>query len=326
MLKEGYAKVDGDSKQLKNYFEKRMPSYRIAELGFKEKMFLYQAYLWLSIINQDFVNSYKYAQKWVDLFNEMPQMKKQNPVFYLKALNYLLESLYMLKNKTKFEEVLKLLENDINTSHIALNNNTETLIFLYYNQNKLNYLFLEGKFTEGLPYINSLNKELIAYKSKIDEHHIMVFYYKIACLYFGAGQNEKCIHYLYMIIQNKQLKLREDLLCFSRVLNLVAHYEAGIDLNIDKLIVSTYKFLIQMNDLKEVQKRMIGFLKNLSYINPRGLRKEFVKLHKEFKNYENDQYERRSFLYLDIISWLESKINNVSVESIIQKKARELLK
>ena len=27
--------------------------------------------------------------------------------------------------------------------------------------------------------------------------------------------------------------MREDLLCFARVLNLVAHYEAGFDYNID---------------------------------------------------------------------------------------------
>ena len=28
----------------------------------------------------------------------------------------------------------------------------------------------------------------------------------------------------------------------------------------------------------------------------------------EFKKFEDDPYEKRAFLYLDIISWLESKI------------------
>ena len=28
------------------------------------------------------------------------------------------------------------------------------------------------------------------------------------------------------------------------------------------------------------------------------------------KKYENDPYERRAFLYLDVLSWLESKIEN----------------
>ena len=142
----------------------------------------------------------------------------------------------------------------------------------------------------------------------------------------GAGDNESCIFYLDKIIQNKDLKMREDLLCFSRVLNLVAHYEAGIDSNIEKLIVSTYKFLLKMNDLHQVQRKMIEFLKNLSNIYPQDLKKEFIKLHLELKKYENHPFERRAFLYLDILSWLESKIHNVSVESIIQTKAKKLLK
>ena len=62
--------------------------------------------------------------------------------------------------------------------------------------------------------------------------------------------------------------MREDLMCFSRVLNLVAHYDAGIDFNIEKLIVSTYKFLIKMNDLHEVQQKMIVELtKQINKIN-----------------------------------------------------------
>jgi len=118
------------------------------------------------------------------------------------------------------------------------------------------------------------------------------------------------------------LKMREDLLCFSRILNLVAHYEAGIDQNIDALIKSTYKFLIKMNELHLVQQKIISFLRNLSKIYPHELKQAFRDLHAELKEFENHPFEKRSFMYLDIISWLESKIDNVPVESIIQKKSR----
>lgn len=326
LLKEGYAKDDKDIKTINNYFEKRLPKFEISELGFKEKLFLYKAYLWHSLIMQDFLSSYKYAQKWVDLFDENPEMKLQNPVFYLKGVNYLLESLFLSKHKIKFNNVLENLKSDIKNEKVAINENTKTLIFLYYNQNKLNIHFLEGKFNAGLPFVEKLIKKMDEFENLIDEHHIMVFYYKIACMYFGAGQNEKCIYYLEKIIQNKELKMREDLLCYTRVLNLVAHYEAGIDYHIEKLIVSTYKFLLKMNDLHQVQRKMILFLKNLSNIYPQDLKKEFINLHSELIKFENHPYEKRSFLYLDILSWLESKIQNVPVEMIIQKKAKKSTK
>ncbi len=326
MLKEGYVKNDADSKKVKNYFEKRMPEYELSELGFKEKLFLYKAYLWHSLIMQDFVSSYRYSQKWVDLFEKDPEMKKQNPVFYLKGVNYLLESLYLIKHKTKFNSVLENLSIDLVEENVTLNENTKTLAFLYLNQNKLNLYFLEGKFTIGLKFVANLLEEIKLFESKIDAHHIMVFYYKIACMYFGAGKNKECIVYLEKIISNKALKMREDLLCFTRVLNLVAHYDEGLDYNIDRLIVSTYKFLLKMNDLHHIQRKMISFLKNLSNTYPQDLRKEFIKLHDQLTIYENHPYEKRSFLYLDILSWLESKIHNVSVESIIQEKAKNLVK
>ena len=150
----------------------------------------------------------------------------------------------------------------------------------------------------------------------------MMFYYKIACLYFGLEDYEKCIVYLNKIIKNKHLKMREDLLCFTRVLSVVAHYEAGFDYHLDAHLRETYKFLIKMNDLHEVQKAMIRFVRSLGDIYPHQLKTAFVNLHKELKQYEDDPYERRALLYLDILSWLESKIENRPVRQIIREKSK----
>ena len=137
------------------------------------------------------------------------------------------------------------------------------MIFLYLYSNKINLHFIEGTFSEGLPLVNEVLNRLNQHINQIDEHHIMMFYYKIASLYFGNGDFNNSIHYLSKIINNKSLHMREDLMCFSRILNLVAHYEAGLDYQLDSLIKSTYKFLIKMEDLYAVQKEMILFLKSL---------------------------------------------------------------
>jgi tetratricopeptide (TPR) repeat protein len=186
--------------------------------------------------------------------------------------------------------------------------------------------FLEGDFEGGLYLVDEVLKNLKKNEDRIDEHHIMVFYYKIASLYFGAGNNKKCIEYLKKIIDNKNLSMREDLMCFARVLSLVAHYEAGMDYRLEVQLRSTYKFLIKMNDLHEVQREMIKFLRNLGTIFPHELKSEFKKLHDRLIVFENHPYEKRAFLYLDIISWLESKIENKPVAEIIQEKAKKLIR
>jgi len=322
LLKKGYVRNDKDFDELRLFFETSLPKYDLKTLGIKERLYLYKAYLWYNLLTQDFVGSYRYAQKWVDLFYYNPKMKKNNPVFYLKGINYLLESLFLIQHLRKFKSTLNFFEEELNNHQILLNENTESLAFLYLYLNKINLYFLEGNFNNGLSLIPEVLEEIESHKLKIDEHHIMVFYYKFASLHFGATNYEQCIFYLEKIIKNKNLTMREDLLCFSRILNLVAHYEAGIDQNLEVLIKSTYKFLIKMDELGLVQKKFIAFLRNLSNIYPHQLRKAFIELHKELKVFENHPFEKRSFMYLDIISWLESKIDNVSVESIVKKKTK----
>ncbi|WP_179004733.1 hypothetical protein [Winogradskyella forsetii] len=320
ILKTGYVKNEKESQMVTKYFDDRLPKINLAKLGFREKLWLYKANLWQSFLLQDFLNCYKYASRWVDLFHQNPSMINLNPVFYLKGNNYLLESLFFIGNKPKFVKKLEHFKATVNNSKFNKDENVSSLVFLYTNFHSINQHFIDGSFEEGLALIPQIEKQLIQFKDRIDPHHKMIFYYKFASLHFGAGNNKACIKYLDKIISNKSLSMREDLLCFSRVLNLVAHYEAGLDYHLETLLRSTYKFLIKMNDLYEVQKEMIKFIRGLHDIYPHDLKNAFKELHKTLKTYEDHPYERRAFLYLDIISWLESKIENKPVGEIIKVK------
>ena len=99
-----------------------------------------------------------------------------------------------------------------------------------------------------------------------------------------------------------------------------------MDYRLEAQLKNTYDFLIKMNELHEVEREMIKFLKNLETIYPNQLKAEFIKLHEILLVYENHPYEKRAFLYLDVISWLESKIQNKPVALIIQEKAKKLLR
>ncbi|WP_299250830.1 hypothetical protein [uncultured Lacinutrix sp.] len=320
ILKTGYVKNEQESNEVTQYFYDRLPDFEISKVGFREKLWFYKAHLWYSFLMQDFLNCYKYASKWVGLFSQYPDMVHLNPVFFLKGSNYLLESIFYVNNKPKFIETLSKFKAQIEDSNFPKDENVQSLTFLYLNFHDINKHFIDGSFQDGLALIPKIESDLIQFENRIDEHHTMVFYYKFASLHFGVGNNKECIRYLDKIISNKSLSMREDLLCFSRVLNLVAHYEAGLDYHLETLLRSTYKFLIKMNDLHEVQKEMIKFIKGLQDIYPQDLKNAFRSLRDTLKTYEEHPYERRAFLYLDIISWLESKIEDKPVSDIIRDK------
>lgn len=319
-LKTGHAKTEAEALRVKRDFTNGLPDYEFRELGFREKLWLYKASLWYSFLSQDFLSCYRYSKKWILLFEEYPHLISLHPVSYLKGHHYLLEALFLLGHTKQFEIVLNGLEKNLQDIRIPDDDNIAALAFLYVYSNKLNLRFMTGNFAGGELLVEKIQKRIRKFRGRLDEHHIMIFYYKIGCLYFGAGDNKKCIEYLNKIISSKYMEAREDLMCFARILNLVAHYEAGLDYHLESLVRSTYKFLLKMDDLHEVQLEMMKFLRNLPNVSPLEIKDEFRKLHATLKQYEDHPFERRAFLYLDILSWLESKIEGEPVAVVIQRK------
>lgn len=324
LLKNGYAKNEDDYLKSRNYFYYHLPTFDIAEIGFKDKLYLYQSQLWYSFIIQDFKSGYKNAQKWVDLFEEYPERRYSDPAFYIKGYHYLLESLYYLRYNSKMKIILAELDEITDDPKIVRNENLMMLSFIYGSFGQLNFHFLNGDFAGGLEIIPGIEKKLKDFTYKIDAHHKMVFYYKFACMHFGADNWEHAVAYLQKIIDNKDLGMREDLLCYSRILRLICFYELGWENHVDSAIRSTYKFLLKMNDLHEVQVEIIRFLRNLNHIYPSELKGAFYDLFRELKKLEDHPFEKRSFLYLDILSWLESKIEAKPIGEIIMDKAKVL--
>lgn len=75
-----------------------------------------------------------------------------------------------------------------------------------------------------------------------------------------------------------------------------------------------------MNDLNSVQEEILKFLRNLSSVRPDYLKKEFIKLRDRLQQIQDQPYQRRAFLYLDIIGWLESKIDGKPIQDIIKQR------
>ena len=157
-----------------------MPVLELDKLGFREKLWYCKVNVWYSLLIQDFLSSYKFSRRWVDLFDSKITMISSHPVFYLKANNFLMEALVLIKYPKKFKEVLLKFEEVVNSDLFPQNDNISTLTFLYLTNNRLNLLFMEGKFQNGLKMVPKILSKINDLKSHIDPHHIMLVYYKIA--------------------------------------------------------------------------------------------------------------------------------------------------
>ncbi len=318
-IRHGHSRTEKEAEELTAYFNSKLPPFAHELAGFYEKLYLYQSYCWYSFIRQDFLVYYRYAQKWVDLFEKIEDMKTVETGSYLRGMHNLLGAHFDLKNYRKFNELLERFEELSQSRIVTQNENNRIQAFIYLTIAKINKHFMEGTFSEGLTMVPWIEENLKEYRLYLDRHRVLVFYYKIASLYFGSGDYEKTIDYLNRII-NWKVDLRTDLQCYSRLLHLIAHYELGNYELIEYLAKSVYRFMSKMDNLSLVEEYIFEFLRQSLRSSPRTLQKQFKALYDRLKAQEMNVHEARAFAYLDILSWLESKINNVPVQEVIRGK------
>ena len=318
-IKNGPCRNKEEEAEVNDFFNSKFNFDPAICKSFYEKLFLFQTYCWYAFIRQDFLMYYRYTQKWVDLFDQQPQMLAIETAHYIKGMHNLMGAHFNLANHQKLKETLAKFEHFCNSDIVLGNANNRIQCFVYKTISFFNKHFLEGSFTEGLQSIPTIEKQIAAYELYLDRHRILVFYYKIACLYFGSGDYEKAVDYLNKII-NWKVDLRTDLQCYSRLLHLIAHYELGNDEILDHLVKSVYRFMWKMQNLSVVEEEIFKFIRRSFSVTVRNIKPELEKLLVKLKTIEDNRFETRAFVYLDIISWLESKLENVPVQDVIRKK------
>ena len=320
-IRNGHARNEKDEARIKQFMEEQLPSKAWEQTGFYERLYLYQIYNWYAFIRQDFLMYYRYSQKWMDLFDEQPLMKRVETSHYIKALHNLLNAHFDLRNYQKFEITLRQFEAFALTDRVKENDNFRIQSFLYITTAKINQVFMRGNFKEGLLMVPEIEARLQEYDLFIDRHRILVLNYKIASLYFGSGDYATCIDYLQRII-NDQVDMRNDLQCYARVLHLMAHYELGNFELMESLTKSVYRFMAKKETLTRVEEEMFKFLRSSFGATRSALKAEFEKFLEKIKRFEKNRFETRAFAYLDLISWVESKVYMKPMSDIISEKYR----
>lgn len=319
-LKVGYVRNSKDYYFVREFFHSSLPQIAFSELGFWGKIYYCQCYLWFYHMTQDFPMAYRYAQKWVALFDENPDMKAIDAAMYLKGMHNLLGALFNTLQYDRFIENITKLNRFTEEYNLSQDSNIEGLYYLFRYIHVIELHYLEGTFSEGIALAPEINKIIESERYHWDDHRILIFYYRIACLYFGSGDNSNAIHYLNLIINQKNPDYREDIQCFARILNLIAHFELGNAQLVEYQVKAVYRFLSKMEDLHGVQKEIFRFLRKTPKMRADEMKSEFMSLKEKLIKLEDLPYERRPFLYLDIISWLESKIEDTAVQTIIRRK------
>lgn len=323
-LKFGHVKNQDQFKKVEHYFTDCVDNIDQTNPSLHSHVYREMSYTWFHFITQNFVLCYKHANNWVEHMTQSEYLMKKDPIMYLKGIHNILSALFYSNKPRQFEQHYNALLAYMNDHRAGFDSNTRITADIYHYIGKLNLLFLKGDFSSNDVLVSEIDEWLEEHIMYLDQNRIQVFYYKIACLYFGSDDFKKCITYLNKIINasNKEQHLKQDVQCFARILNLVAHYELGNDELVEYQLKNTYRFLIKYGDLQQVQKLIIDFIRKSVYMNRNEMTPHFIELKSQMVRIFDDAYEQRPLLYLDLISWLTAKVEGRKVEHVIQERQR----
>ena len=322
-IQYGHVKNEKDVFIVKELFRKRLREIKIEGLTFFERVYLHQCYVWYYYIMLDFEKCLSDAQKWVNIFEKNPLMKKEEPDLYMRGGHYLLTCLFNLKRLKEFERGLKIFQKFGEKNEGEMKVVSKIIHFLYFSMAKLDKHYLEGSFKEGIEFVPNILKKIDEFQLHLDPHRILVFYYKISFQYFGNEDYDTMIDYVNAIINMEVGQLREDLQGYARLIQLIGHYELKNFELLDYLAPSTYRFLEKMEELNEVQKATLTFLKKLIKDRNIGHRELFIEFRTTLHQLSKDPHSRRALLYLDLIPWVESKIQKKSIRSVVRASLKK---
>jgi hypothetical protein len=123
------------------------------------------------------------------------------------------------------------------------------------------------------------------------------------------------------VLNDTDIKSAEDLHASTRILTMMLQYELGRSELLEYLARSTYRFLTKLEGLYAFEELMLEFMKRCSKNDhPNHDVVMFIKLKEDLEAVSYEPAERNSLSTLDLIAWVDSKIQSRSLHLVLRDK------
>lgn len=277
---------------------------------FFEKTHRFQSYLWYRYIQLDFKGALSHALEWVMLFEVDKPMKYKDPDLYLRSLYYLLTLLYLTDDAGQYQKYLQQFNQYISEVDEQLNPNSQHVRFVYQNLSQLNYHFLQSDYEKAHQFSEKVSAQLSEHSDLMDNHRILLFYYKFAAAAFGKGEYDIALQHLHPILHQGDQLLRKDMDINARLLELLCLYETATLDRMSYRLVSFGRSVGKSKKATALQLDTHKMIRSLVQTYPEDFSPFLEQQIKDFKVKAEQPRERMFLKYLNVIEWMEAKLKN----------------
>jgi hypothetical protein len=280
-------------------------------------------------ITDDIEKGHYHRSRVVKLLEQKPHQILDSPKIYIQQARRLLifEGANRLFDEfDKTAEKLKGFIGKIPAGKQTKNLKAEIYTTIYVI--KLDIDIDRGKFKEGALFAKEVEEGLKDVHSQMNTEGELVLRYNMFYVYFGNEQYHEALKWINTILNKNYSFVRMDIQCFTRLTNLLLHYELGNTEQLFYLLKSTKRFLQKNDRYYKFEHAFLEFVSNtmLKDYSKKELHERFVNFEEELAEIVKDPFESRALGYFDLLSWVQSKIRKCTFEEAVQERLGEARK
>ncbi|MBI2258337.1 MAG: hypothetical protein HYU67_05505 [Flavobacteriia bacterium] len=262
--------------------------------------------------NRNYEDSFQFFNKTKEILDKNPLIKEDSQQRYIMTLFYLLRCYIDSHDFVKAQDLIREIRDLPNKKTFSSIDLQVKILTNSYNQ-ELNLLHRMGNFSKSISMIPEIDKLLEPFQDKISKEQELYLQYNKAYSFFGIGEYKKSLSFLIDVLNDNEQNLRQDIYSFSRILNLIIHFELENYDYLEYIIKSTNRYLSKYEKDYTIEEIIIKYLRKLSKAgNTIAQAEHFELMKKEVDLLLNTRQEQIVLEYFNIQAWINAKIKKTS--------------
>ena len=184
-----------------------------------------------------------------------------------------------------------------------------------------------GAFEKAMELLGAVERGLAVHEERLGAVRKAGFYYQLAYVHFGAGNYDKALRWTHRLLNDVRIDESAEIVCFGRLLNLLAHIEKGRNDMLPYALRSTERYLGTRSRSFRFEPIFLDMVHGLMRSrNNASIGKVYREFMERLAPLESDPLEHVVFDHLDPIAWAESKITGRPFAELVKERAMRISK
>lgn len=173
---------------------------------------------------------------------------------------------------------------------------------------------------KGMEIVRIMQTEIPQLSTYHRKFVVLHLYFNLSYFLFTIGEHSAALKWLNMILNDRDIRSVEDLHASTRLLTMILQFELGRSEFLEYLARTTYRYLVKLETVYEFEAVMLAFMKKFSHNVLREKKKAFEQLKTDLLAVKYEPGERNALSTLDLISWVNSKIEDRPLREVLKSK------